>query len=247
MFQCSASPAIQHFQALEAAGASDISGTTADRTNYFKAPRQPARGLALWLEPDRMGYCSIGRSGPFQPAGRGSKSGVGSRTSLSLAEETLVQSLVPPGHPYYGNVIGTHEDIQAVKLEDVQRFFRQYYAPNNASIAIVGDIDVAQTKALVQKYFGTLKRGTPVPPIKAQTPKITSERRKIVPSRVNYRRSTWPGSPRRFTSRATPCGHCRDDARRQPFRPVMQTSSAADRRTSQRGSTPGPRSFFQIE
>ena len=91
----------------------------------------------------------------------------------------------PPGHPYYGNVIGSHEDIQAVKLEDVQRFFRQYYAPNNASLAIVGDIDIAvKTKALVQKYFGTLKRGTPVPPIKAQTPKITSERRKVVPSRV---------------------------------------------------------------
>jgi zinc protease len=85
-------------------------------------------------------------------------------------------------------VIGSHEDIQAVQLDDVRRFFRQYYAPNNASLAIVGDFEPGQVKALVQKYFGTLRRGPAVPPIKADTPKITSERRKVVPSRVELPR-----------------------------------------------------------
>jgi len=94
-------------------------------------------------------------------------------------------------------VIGSHEDIQAAKLDDVRRFFRQYYAPNNASLAIVGDFDPAATKALVSKYFATLKRGPAVPPIKAETPKITSERRKSVTARVELPRvyMAWITSP----------------------------------------------------
>jgi zinc protease len=94
-------------------------------------------------------------------------------------------------------VIGSHEDIQAAKLADVRRFFRQYYAPNNASLAIVGDFDPAATKALVTKYFSTLKRGPAVPPIKAETPKITSERRKNVTARVELPRvyMAWITSP----------------------------------------------------
>ena len=55
--------------------------------------------------------------------------------------------LFPKGHPYYGNVIGSHEDIQAAKLADVKRFFKQYYAPNNASLAIVGDIEPARRRS----------------------------------------------------------------------------------------------------
>ena len=94
-------------------------------------------------------------------------------------------------------MIGSHEDIQAAKLDDVQRFFRQYYAPNNASLAIVGDIDPAETKKLIEKYFGTLKRGPAVPPVKVETPKITAERRKVVPSRVELPRvyMAWITSP----------------------------------------------------
>ena len=89
-----------------------------------------------------------------------------------------------------GNVIGSHEDIQSVKLDDVNRFFRQYYAPNNASIAIVGDFDVMETKRLVEKYFGSLKRGPAVPPISADTPRVTSERRAVIPSASSSHVST---------------------------------------------------------
>jgi zinc protease len=114
-----------------------------------------------------------------------------------LAEEALVQALFPRTHPYYGNVIGSHEDIQAAKLDDVKNFFKQYYAPNNASLVIIGDIDRARTKTLVQKYFGTLKRGPAVPPINADTPKITAERRLVVPARVELPRvyMAWVTSP----------------------------------------------------
>ncbi|HET9192761.1 MAG TPA: pitrilysin family protein [Vicinamibacterales bacterium] len=194
MFQCSKHvPCDQHFQLLEAAGASDVNGTTDfDRTNYFETVPSNQLELALWLESDRMGYLldkvDQAALANQQDVVRNERRQSVENQPYGLAEEAMVQLLYPPGHPYYGNVIGSHEDIQAAKLDDVQRFFRQYYAPNNASLAIVGDIDVAQTKALVQKYFSTLRRGPAVPPIKATTPRITTERRKVVASRVELPR-----------------------------------------------------------
>jgi len=194
MFQCSKHvPCDQHFQLLEAAGASDINGTTDyDRTNYFETLPSNQIELALWLESDRMGYLldkvdQVALANQ-QDVVRNERRQSIENQPYGLAEEAVVQSLFPPGHPYYGNVIGSHEDIQAAKLADVQNFFRQYYAPNNASLAIVGDIDVAQTKALVEKYFGTLKRGPAVPKIATETPKITAERRKVVTSPVELPR-----------------------------------------------------------
>jgi zinc protease len=70
----------------------------------------------------------------------------------------------------------------------VKQFFKRYYAPNNASLAIVGDVDPARVKPLVEKYFGSLKRGAPVPAIDAETPTITAERRKVVADRVELPR-----------------------------------------------------------
>ena len=99
----------------------------------------------------------------------------------------MFQALFPKGHRN-GVVIGSHADIQAAKLDDVRNFFRQYYAPNNATIAIAGDIDKAATKKLIEKYFGTLKRGPAVPPVKVQTPAITAERRIVVEDRVELPR-----------------------------------------------------------
>ena len=203
MFQSSKHvPPDAHIRLLEAAGASDLNGTTDyDRTNYFETVPSNQVELALWLESDRMGYLlekvDQAALSNQQDVVRNERRQSVENEPYGLAEETMVQTLFPAGHPYYGNVIGSHEDIQAAKLEDVKRFFRQYYAPNNASLAIVGDFDPAQMKALVQKYFGSLKRGPAVPPIKAETPKITTERRKVVNARVELPRTymAWLTSP----------------------------------------------------
>jgi len=94
-------------------------------------------------------------------------------------------------------VIGSHQDIQSAKLEDVRNFFRLYYAPNNASLAIVGDFDPVKARELVQKYFGPLKRGEDVPKIKAHTPPITSERKTVIQDNVQLPRVylAWLTSP----------------------------------------------------
>ena len=118
-----------------------------------------------------------------------------------MVEEETFHQLFPKTHPYYANVIGSHEDIQAAKLEDVRAFHQRYYVPNNASLAIVGDIDIAKTKALVTKYFGSIPRGADVPPITATTPSITSERRAVVTDDVSLPRvyMAWLG-PKAFGS-----------------------------------------------
>ena len=194
MFQSSKHvPADSHIRLLEAAGASNLNGTTDfDRTNYFETVPANQLELALWLESDRMGYLlekvDQAALSNQQDVVRNERRQSVENRPYGPAQETLIQSVFPKGHPYYGNVIGSHEDIQAVKLDDVNRFFRQYYAPNNASLAIVGDFDPAQTKRLVEKYFGTLKRGPVVPPVEAETPRITSERRRVVSARVELPR-----------------------------------------------------------
>jgi len=195
-------PSDGHFVLLEKAGATGMNGTTDyDRTNYFETVPANQLELALWLESDRMGYLleKVDQEALSnqQDVVRNERRQSVENQPYGLAEEAVVQTLFPKGHPYFGNVIGSHEDIQSVKLDDVNRFFRQYYAPNNASIAIVGDFEVVEAKKLVEKYFGSLRRGPAVPPISADTPRMTAERRAVVPARVELPRiyMTWVTAP----------------------------------------------------
>ncbi len=182
-----------HFRLLSGAGASGVNGTTNfDRTNYFETMPSNQLELALWLESDRMGYLlekvDQAKLSNQQDVVRNERRQSTENQPYGMVEEAMFQALFPKGHPYHGVVIGSHEDIQAAKLDDVQQFFRQYYAPNNATIAIAGDIDKAATKKLVEKYFGTLKRGPAVPPVKVDTPPITAEKRIVVEDRVELPR-----------------------------------------------------------
>src|SRR5947209_2099782 len=186
-------PGSSHFHFLEAAGASDINGTTDfDRTNYFETLPSNQLQLALWLESDRMGYLQVkldqaNLTNQHVVVRKERRQSVEIFTYGSV-EEGLFHQLFPKEHPYYGEVIGSHLDIQSAKLEDVRNFFKLYYAPNNACLAIVGDFDPEKARELVNKYFGPLKRGEDVPKIKAHTPPITSERSAVVEDNVQLPR-----------------------------------------------------------
>ena len=195
-------PGNTHFHLLEAAGASDINGTTDfDRTNYFETLPSNQLELALWLESDRMGYLpdklDQANLSNQQDVVRNERRQSFENEPYGIVEEGIIHLLYPKGHPYYGDVIGSHEDIQSAKLEDVRSFFRLYYAPNNASLAIVGDFQPEHARELVEKYFGPLKRGENVPRIAAKTPPITSERRAVIPDNVQLPRvyEAWLTSP----------------------------------------------------
>jgi zinc protease len=186
-------PGNSHFRYLEGAGASDINGTTDfDRTNYFETLPSNQLELGLWLESDRMGYlpdqldqASLTNQ---QDVVRNERRQSVENSHYGIVEEAVFHNLFPKGHPYYADVIGSHADVQAVKLDDVRNFFKLYYAPNNASLAIVGDFDPVQAKQMVEKYFGPLKRGAAAPKIAAVTPPITAERRVVIHDQVELPR-----------------------------------------------------------
>ncbi|TFW35758.1 M16 family metallopeptidase [Massilia horti] len=178
---------------LEGAGATDSNGSTDfDRTNYYDTVPSNQLELALWVHADRMGYLldvlDQGALSNQQDVVRNERRQNVENRPYGIAEETLTHTLFPKGHPYHAAVIGSHADIQGAKLEDVRNFFIRYYSPDNASIVIAGDIDKARTRALVKKYFGSLRRGPPVVRPAVATPPITRERRVVVPDRVELPR-----------------------------------------------------------
>ncbi|SEU31589.1 M16 family metallopeptidase [Stigmatella erecta] len=156
-----------HIAMLEQLGATDLNGTTnTDRTNYFETVPSNHLETALWLESDRMGYLldtlSQDKLQTQQEVVKNERR-LGTETApYGIADEKLWHALFPAPHPYHGNVIGSMADLEAATVEDVKEFFRKWYAPSNATLAIVGDFDVEKTKALVEKYFGTL-RSAPKP------------------------------------------------------------------------------------
>jgi zinc protease len=195
-------PGNGHIRFLEGAGASDLNGTTDfDRTNYFETLPSNQLELALWLESDRMGYlpdqldqASLTNQ---QDVVRNERRQSIENSPYGIVEEAIFHKLFPKGHPYYADVMGSHADIQSAKIEDVRNFFKLYYAPNNASLAIVGDFDPTKAKELVEKYFGPLKRGAPVPKVAAVTPPITAEVRAVIHDQVELPRvyEAWLTSP----------------------------------------------------
>ena len=101
-----------------------------------------------------------------------------------VAREQVFHLLFPKGHPYYGSVIGSHADVESARIADVRDFHQQFYTPNNASIAIAGDFDANQLKALLTKYFGPIPAGPKVEPVNTATPPITAQRRATVTDTV---------------------------------------------------------------
>ena len=162
MFQ--ASPNVgedKHFKYLEAAGGTNINGTTGfDRTNYFETVPSNELELALWLESDRMGFLpeSLTRKSldnQIEVVSNERRQSVENRP-YGLMYELITKTLYPEPHPYHGDVIGSLEDISKATVDDVKDFFATYYTPANATLTIAGDIEPKETKALVEKYFGTL-------------------------------------------------------------------------------------------
>jgi zinc protease len=177
-----------HIKHLEQAGATDVNGTTDfDRTNYFETVPANQLETALWLESDRMGFLldtldrakltnqrDVVRNEKRQGEGR----------PYGIVDEEVFHELFPKTHPYYADVIGSHADVEAARLNDVREFFTQYYAPNNATMAIAGDFDPATIKALIEKYFGAIPMGPTVEVTPVATPAITAERRTVVTDTV---------------------------------------------------------------
>ena len=159
---------------LEAAGADNNGSTTEDRTNYYEDGPGNALPLMLWLDSDRMGFLLPEITADKVDLQRGVVQNERRQSyenrPYGLAEENILKRLYPATHPYSWPVIGSMADLDAASLEDVRQFFRTYYTPNNATVAIAGDITPRAARALVERYFGDIPRGpavtrTPPPPV----------------------------------------------------------------------------------
>jgi len=193
---------------LESAGANNNGSTNTDRTNYYIDGPSNALELMLFLESDRMGFL-LDTMSPERVDGQRDVVKNERRQSYEnrpygMAELELDTMLWPKGHPYSWSTIGSMEDLSAASHEDVREFFRTYYAPNNASLVIAGDIDPAATKALVEKWFSDVPKGKPVPPVAPPAAMLTGVSRKTVTDRVQL--------PRLYLAWLTPGLHRPGDA-----------------------------------
>ena len=201
MFNGSENAPGDYFEYIKKIGATDLNGSTwLDRTNYFQTVPTTALESALFLESDRMGFLlnavtkekldnQIGvvsnekRQGDNQPFG--------------LVSYKQSETLFPVGHPYHHSTIGSLEDLSAASLDDMKTWFTDHYGPNNAILVLAGDINAAQAKPLVEKWFGGIKRGKEVAPVNAPIPTLEKDIKIVmkdkVPTTRIYRNWVVPG------------------------------------------------------
>lgn len=186
---------------LEAAGAVNNGSTNPDRTNYYEILPSNALELAFWLEADRMGglleTMDQQKLDVQRDVVKNERRQSYENRPYGMFWETAAQALYPEGHPYSWSTIGSMADLSAASLEDVEGFFRRYYVPNNAVLAVSGDVEPERVRELAESYFGWIPRGEavakpeiPVPPIPA-TRHITLEDEVTLPQ-VNLMWRTTP-------------------------------------------------------
>ncbi|MDE0165348.1 MAG: pitrilysin family protein [Bryobacterales bacterium] len=177
-----------YFKALDKVGATDVNGTTnADRTNYFQNVPTPALDFVLWLESDRMGHMLGAVNQERLDEQRGvvqNEKRQGENQPYGVTRQLITENTYPAGHPYSWTTIGSMEDLDAASLEDVHEWFKKYYGPSNAVIAIAGDIDPQTAKTKAEKYFGDIPGGEPVAKHRAWIAKRRGFHRQTVQDRV---------------------------------------------------------------
>ena len=174
MFQGSANvPKNRHFELVEGAGGTLNASTWFDRTNYYETLPAHNLELALWLESDRMGWMLPAMTAEKlqnqQEVVKNERKERYDNQPYGDWDERIQAMVFPESHPYHHSVIGSMEDIGAATLEDVAEFFRTFYVPNNAVLTLAGDLDPSEALESVNRYFGEIPPGAPVPPIPGET------------------------------------------------------------------------------
>ena len=234
------------FGPLEQAGATDMNGTTnEDRTNYFENVPTNALDLALWMESDRMGHLTGAISQPKLDEQRGvvqNEKRQGENEPYGKVWDFLTPKLYPANHPYSWTTIGSMEDLDAAKLDDVKDWFRTYYGAANAVVVVAGDIDAETARQKVEKYFGDIPAGPPVARQQAWVAKRTGSQRGIMQDRVPQARiyKVWniPGWGTRRRRLSQP------RQRRAEQRQVLPALQAAGLRRPDRDRRHRPRWIF---
>jgi zinc protease len=196
-----------YFQPLQGAGAALNGSTNADRTNYWEVVPSNALDLALWMESDRMGFLlpalTEAKFSNQRDVVLNERRQNYENRPYGLAAMAMLAALYPPDHPYHWTTIGEIADLEAVRLDEVHAFFRRYYHPANASIALAGDIETGSALALVNEYFGSIEPGPAVDPVRADA---------TIPGEVRLRLEDRVELPRLYIAWLSPAMFAAGDA-----------------------------------
>jgi predicted Zn-dependent peptidase len=180
----------EHFSLIQSAGGVNNATTYFDRTNYFETLPSHQLELALWLEADRMATLldaldQENLDNQREVVKNEKRQSYDNRPYGSFYER-LMAGVFPPEHPYHHTPIGSMEDLNAASLEDVTTFFRTWYAPNNAVLSIVGDVDEDEAHAAAERYFGPIaaNRAIRQPARDRIAPTVGTEVRETIPDDV---------------------------------------------------------------
>jgi len=157
----------EHLTLVESIGGEGNATTWLDRTNYFATVPAEWVELILWMEADRLATLLTA----LDQANLDNQRDVVKNEKRSSYDNQpyggayieLFALAYPQGHPYHHPTIGSMEDLDAASLEDVREFFRTWYAPNNAVLTVVGDIDGDEIIAAVERHFGTIPANQVLP------------------------------------------------------------------------------------
>ncbi len=217
MFEGSKHHNSSHFEPLQKAGASLNGSTTSDRTNYWEDVPTNFLELALWLEADRMGFLLDAldqqRFDIQRDVVKNERRQSYENRPYGMAHWHIQEALFPLPHPYHWMTIGSQEDLDAASLDDVKDFFRRFYSPSNASLAVAGDIDKEHTLELVNHYFGDLPPGPQV----RRTARFDSG----LAGRVELEMRDRVSLPRLYIAWPTPPHFSEDDAPLELLRAVL--------------------------
>jgi zinc protease len=192
MFEGSAHHDHGYFPPLQEAGASLNGSTNADRTNYWEVVPTSALDRALWLESDRMGWLLPALTAKKFETQRdvvlNERRQNYENRPYGLAGMALAAALFPPDHPYHWPTIGVADDVRNAPLEEVHAFFERYYHPGNASLVLAGDVRAAEAFDLAERYFGDVRRGPDVAPLRPARPVLDTTRRVLIEDKVEFPR-----------------------------------------------------------
>jgi len=188
----------EHMALVQGAGGVMNGSTWLDRTNYYETMPSHQVELALWLEADRMGTILDALSQENldnqREVVKNEKRQSYDNRPYGSWNEKLLATLFPPEHPYHHPTIGSMADLDAASLDDVKAFFRLHYAPNNAVLTVVGDVEARQIRAWADRYFSGIPANPNLPvqlPDMSLPPTLGGEIREVVPDRVPLPRIYW--------------------------------------------------------